>query len=226
MRIKLFLIPVLAILFLFFARNAHQVWQQRQAIQPAPPPSISSTGSAGAATAMRKKPNAVSPLDRTAIELNLFSADRAEYVPPPPKAIEEVKKELKLPGRKITLFGVVMMQNYRKALIRDPYTKPGQPPHRWVKAGDAIGDYTVRVIQNQGIIVASAGERYKVPLYEIGKKRSGPVAGKSNTPTVVRSSVEVGKKTMTRDKKKTKTELSPEEEYVKTPFGMIKRRKK
>lgn len=225
MRIKLFLIPVLAILCLFFARNAHQVWQQRQAVRPAPPPSIVSPPSAGAVNALRKRPKTTPPFEKTAIELNLFSPERAEYVPPPPAPVEEVKEAIKLPGRKITLFGVVMMENYRKALIQDPYRTAGQPPHRWVKAGDTIGDYTVRAIENQGIIVASAGERYNVPLYDAEKRRGGHAVEKSKKPTVVRSSVAVEKKTI-REKKNPNGEIAPDEEYVETPFGMIKRKKK
>lgn len=224
MRIKVFLIPVLAILCLFFTRNAYQIMQQRQAVRPAPPPSIAAPTNAGAANASRKRPKAVPPIAKTAIELNLFSPERIEYVPPPPKPVEEVKKELKLPGRKIALFGVVMMENYQKALIQDPYRQSGQPLHRWVKTGDTIGDYTVRTIENQGIIVASAGERYTVPLYDAEKRRDLHAVQKSNQPTVVRSSVATDK--TTREKKKPSTELAPDEEYVKTPFGMIKRKKK
>ncbi|MFH0731104.1 MAG: hypothetical protein V2B19_32770 [Pseudomonadota bacterium] len=250
MRIKLLLInSALSLLLFFIVYQTYQLWQKSKEARSSPPLSISLPKNTGVKAAVAEKTPKPQPVERTAIEMNLFSPERTEYIPPPPEKKEEIKTTA-LPGKKISLFGIVMTDHYQKALITDPYSEAGKSPYRWVKAGDTIGDYQVRAIQDQGITVANAGSVYQVLLYdgESGKQRSvGETnAPQQNVPTVIQSSADNDKtnpaniaptvikspagadngKQPEDIKDKPKTDQTHDSDYIKTPFGTMKPRKK
>lgn len=53
------------------------------------------------------------------LEKNIFSPNRKEYLPPPEPSGEDKPEveELKIPGKKVVLYGIVLMEGYRKALV-------------------------------------------------------------------------------------------------------------
>ncbi|MDY6972849.1 MAG: hypothetical protein SV775_11020 [Thermodesulfobacteriota bacterium] len=158
------------------------------------------------------------------VDSNLFSPDRVEFIPEVSEPEPEIK-ELKIPGKKFFLYGVIIMDSYKKALINNPFRKPDERPNKWVKVGDTIGDLEVAGIDKDRVILSEGAEKYEVLLYSKDKpKRQATVTKKQAKPTVVSA----GPKKNPPLPKALQDKNLPEAEYeiVKTPFGNIKRRKK
>ena len=106
---------------------------------------------------------------------NLFSPDRAEFVEEVQLEAELVKGDIRISGRKVVLYGVIMTDDYRAALISDP--KPKSPKRRsmWVKEGEIIGDsvegVVVSSIQKESITLRDGEKMYEVLLYDKEKPR-------------------------------------------------------
>ena len=159
-------------------------------------------------------------------EQSLFSTDRAEFIPEVSESEQEVAPE-KIPGRKIILYGVVMMKDYATALVSNPEIKPGDKPELWVKTGDHLGTFKVASIQKESILLTDGTKQYKIPLYDqSGPKQRSKVA-KTETPTVVTTPSKPKKNKSQKPEKPKHKELSDDQyEFVSTPFGKVRRRKK
>ena len=177
---------------------------------------------------------------------NLFSPDRAEFVKEEEVQVEAepVKGDIRISGRKVVLYGVIMTDDYRAALISDP--KPKSPKRRsmWVKQGDIIGDsaegVVVSSIQKESITLRDGEKMYEVLLYDKKKSREKVAAQKQTKPTVVTTKqtavarppapgAKPGSKNAVPPKITTKKgSPSGDDEYniINTPFGKIKRKKK
>ncbi|MEA3486624.1 MAG: hypothetical protein U9R20_03115 [Thermodesulfobacteriota bacterium] len=176
---------------------------------------------------------------------NLFSPDRAEFMEeektePEP---EPAKEDIRVSGRKIVLYGVIMMDDYRAALISDPKPKSSKRRSMWVKEGDIIGDSTEGVvissIQKERITLRDGEKMYEVLLYDKDKPRGKVAAQKQTKPTVVTTKptavarppapgMKPGSKNTAPSKVTTKKSSPPgDDEYkmIDTPFGKIKVRK-
>ncbi|MCK4533897.1 MAG: hypothetical protein KAT81_00115 [Syntrophobacterales bacterium] len=174
---------------------------------------------------------------------NLFSPDRAELVEEEGVQAEAVKGDIRISGRKIVLYGVIMMEDYRTALISDPKPKSSKRRSMWVKEGDIIGDSTegvvVSSIQKESITLLDGGKMYEVLLYDKDKLREKVAAQKQTKPTVVTTKptavarppapgMKPGSKNAAPSKVTTKKSSPPgDDEYkmIDTPFGKIKVRK-
>ena len=182
---------------------------------------------------------------------NLFSPDRAEFVEEVQAEAELVKDDIRISGRKIVLYGVIMMDDYSTALISDPKPKSSKRRSMWVKEWDIIGDsaegVVVSSIQKESITLRDGEKMYEVLLYDKDKPREKVAARKQTKPTVVTTKqtavttkqttaarppaprVKPGSKNAVPPKVTTKKGSSPgdgEYELIDTPFGKIKRRKK
>lgn len=159
----------------------------------------------------------------TVIQRDLFSPDRTEFVPDTSESEVEAEPQ-KMPGKKILLYGVVMMDDDVTALVSNPERKSGEKLTRWVRTGDKLGDVTVVSIQKDSILLSAGAKKYKISLYDHAKPRARRAAPKKRKPTVITT------KTKTESKKpeKPKNEKISDEQYeiISTPFGKIKRRKK
>ena len=158
---------------------------------------------------------------------NLFSLDRTKYQP------VEIKEETlstetpKVDGRKITLFGVILLDGYRSALVSNPEVKSGEASTRWVKPGDRIAQLNVEQISKDSIVLSGEGKKYRVDLYDQKNKQRSGVAAVSPAaePTVVMT--QPAPKAPPKTVEPQKETQPPDEtfEMIKTPFGMIKRKK-
>jgi len=184
---------------------------------------------------------------------NLFSQDRAEFVEEEEAEAEPepVKADIRISGRKIVLYGVIMMDDYSTALISDPKPKSSKRRSMWVKEGDIIGDsaegVVVSSIQKESITLRDDEKMYEVLLYDKDKPREKVAAQKQTKPTVVTTKpttvttkqpavarppapgAKPGSKNAAPSKVTTKKSSPPDDgeyEIIDTPFGKIKRRKK
>jgi len=160
---------------------------------------------------------------KSVVERCLFSPDRAEFIPEVLELEPEVPPE-KIPGRKIILYGVVMMKDYATALVSNPEIKPGDKPELWVKSGDHLGNFKVASIQKESILLIDGTKKYRIPLYDQSRPKQRSMAPKTANPTVVT----IQSKQNNEKPQKTKPEELSDDQYeiVSTPFGKIKRRKK
>jgi len=156
------------------------------------------------------------------VERTLFSPERAlpDLQEEEPE-VEEIK-DLKVSGKKFFLYGVIIMDDYKAALITNPEIKPGKKRQKWVMVGDAVGDFMVAGINKDMIILAEGIKEHKIFLYDKDKPKAGVPVSKKAKPTVVSTAP---KKSTPQPKVSEKKEL-PEGEYktVSTPFGNIRRK--
>lgn len=106
---------------------------------------------------------------------NLLSPDRAEYVPPAPEPEpEKAPKEIAvadaepavISGRRISLRGVVLAGNFKKALIDNPAPQQGDSGRIWVSEGEALDGVTVQSVERENVLLEHQGKIYRVSLYE------------------------------------------------------------
>ena len=250
----------------FFAVKTHEVWKHRDmpAETAAPPANEEKAGERR--FAKRNLPSESSY--KTLVDKNLFADDRSEYLPPEPEpepepepvaAVEEEKGPDSEPqpeikpfegfGKKVTLYGVVLFSDYKKALISNPDRGRDAPKDVWVAKGDVVmemkqRDQTtiVRVedILEDRILVEDGTSRYELMLYDKDNPKKRPVIPKNTEPKVVspkkgpkkatagKAARPKRKKTPRRAAKAVDEKNSGDSKYevINTPFGEIKRRKK
>ena len=120
---------------------------------------------------------------RVIVDKNLFSPDREEFIP---EKTETEVKQVKISGRKITLYGVIIMDNYKKALIDNPAREMDDPLHKWVKEGDMVGDFIVATINNESILLKEGIKKYEILLYDEKKRRPQTISvNRSTAPKIV-----------------------------------------
>ncbi len=117
---------------------------------------------------------------------------------------------------------MIIMDDYKAALITNPEVKPGKKNQKWVMVGDSVGDFRVAGINKDRIILAQGAREHEILLYDKDKPKRGAPVRKKARPTVVSTGP---KKSALRPKVSKKKEL-PQGEYktVSTPFGKIKRK--
>ena len=184
---------------------------------------------------------------------DLFNSDRAEPVEEEAEKKDEnveeaavVEKDVRVSGKKIILYGVVMKADYRTALISDPQPKPQTRPFLWVKEGESIGetDIVVSAIKKESIVLKNKGDLIEISLYD--QKKSTARAGtpkqqqQEDKPVVVTTqSTTTGGDIKESGPTPPKPEAAPVEKpnrtvvtspegekyrIIKTPFGNIKRK--
>lgn len=159
----------------------------------------------------------------TVVVKNLFAPDRKEFVPEesepepepvveaPPESAKEKEPEVKL-NRDIILYGVVIMNDYKTALVSDPGPPPEKntntksksktkiksrikkkkakkPPGKKkstgtliVKENDPVGGFTVKEILKDRIVLVASNELYEVLLYDEEKPDREIITPKRSTP--------------------------------------------
>ncbi|RZB38048.1 MAG: hypothetical protein SRB2_00394 [Desulfobacteraceae bacterium Eth-SRB2] len=163
---------------------------------------------------------------KSVVERCLFSPDRAEFIPEVLESEPEVAPE-KIPGRKIILYGVVMMKDYATALVSNPEIKPGDKPELWIRSGDRLGIFKVASIQKESILLTDGTKEYKILLYDQSIPKQRSIVVKTAKPVVVTTPSKPKKNDSQKPKKPKHEELSDDQyEIISTPFGKIKRRKK
>ncbi|MBN2438464.1 MAG: hypothetical protein JXL20_07660 [Deltaproteobacteria bacterium] len=170
------------------------------------------------------------------VDKNLFSSNRTESIPEKDKT-----GPLNISEKMVFLYGVVIAGGRKQALISNPETKPEagkyKPKDKWVKVGDAVGNFSVADIRKDRIILADGANQHEILLYDEKKPaRKTTVAQPSAAPTVVAAGPAAAAPVTAAAPQKPGTappaaavaagKSAPEGEYkiVNTPFGQIKRR--
>lgn len=194
---------------------------------------------------------------------DLFTPERMEFVkaekaapavnqksePKPEPEPEPVQEYIRIAGKKIFLYGVVITEDYKIALVTNPKPKKPKRPSIWVTEGDILGDkeqVLVSKIQKEEIIFQKGKKAYQISLYDKNKSRGRVAAQTQTRPKVVTtnrtpaakssaaasksknkatiSSIESKNKTAVSSKKAKKNNKSKtgDSNTVNTPFGNIK----
>jgi len=179
---------------------------------------------------------------------NLYNEHRKENIPPPviikeavPLPIVPVEKPDPIPEqidilekKDLTLYGVMIMKDYRVAFVND-VSGENEGKQIRVKQKDIIGDYTIERILPRTIIVSYQNKRYKVPLFEKKEENENP-AGKMpvskawapvtmKTPLIFSTKEDVNTTKALESKEKSADEES-EWIILDTPFGEKRIRRK
>ncbi|MCK5783904.1 MAG: hypothetical protein KAH06_05620 [Desulfobacterales bacterium] len=173
------------------------------------------------------------------VEKNLFSPDRVPASPEIEADEPEIREEVRISGKKVVLYGVIMIDNYKKALTNNPADRTSDL--RWVREGEQIGNLKVRQILEDNILLADEEGSYRVLLYDPEKvskmsaksvrqndKNTQPqviMAGKKN---IIAKNIIAKKKINKQDNHAKKVTTSTDDEYeiIDTPFGEIKRKRR
>jgi hypothetical protein len=205
---------ILALFVAFFFVKAYEVWFEENKGMEVPEM---------VQTPTPRVPNALVALDRIKIpdeseygvlmSQNLFSPERTEILPEeanPAEGKETIsaaqQKNLEQFLKKITLYGMVITESSAEALISDvvvePAVKKGRSLRRnriklkktkWVKVGDALGEFQIADINPEGILLKAGAVTFDLRLYDAErikkrvpvKPREGPTVVGTEGPTVV-----------------------------------------
>lgn len=170
----------------FFAVKTHDVWfkQQKQYSEPA----VSATRQETQQERQFTMPNLPPESSyRSIVDKNLFSEDRAEYLPPTPDPELELSMENETEvkpfegfGKNVILYGVFIWEDNKKALITNPDPKQGGPKDIWVERGDVLLEVrkhnkvaTLKVddILTDRILVKDETDKYEILLYDKNNPR-------------------------------------------------------
>ena len=148
-----------------------------------------------------------------------------EPEPEPEAEAEPVASDVKISGKTITLYGVVIMNDYNKALISNPVRKNDEPQDKWISVGDTVGNLTVVAIEKESVSFQDGSKKYDVLLYDDKKRIGTGQQTKPAAPQVI--STESQKKTAGAEKRESKKDSKKEKtdegfKIMKTPFGNMK----
>lgn len=232
---------ILALCVLFAGSSAYRAWTQEERVEamepsaelPVPAPEKMRTNERGS---LRESAYSV------IAERTLFTPDRVEFLPESSEPTEQAELPI-ISGRRMSLYGVIIMGNDRKALIDNPRREPDEPERKWVRVGEMLGNWTVSAIEPESILLREGAKNYKIPLYtrESGKSSQSPDKGRStSSPTVVNTETQkpssapkvISSGTRAAEKGETPgagtrkgDEATGEMETIVTPFGTITRKK-
>ena len=120
------------------------------------------------AKTIEKKLTAASDYDGI-VEKNLFSPDRAAHITQ--QNSQPAAEDLRISGGKVMLFGIVMMDGYKSALINNPSKEKNAKDYKWVKEGDHISNLKVVQIQKDQIMLSDGATEYKISLFDPDKEK-------------------------------------------------------
>ena len=180
---------------------------------------------------------------QSVVDHNLFSPNRTA---PSSEAVktEPVEEEVRMPGEKVTLYGVVLFDNYKAALVNNSGDQAKGIQNRWVKEGDSIGNLKVREILQDQMVLSDSEKSYRVLLYDPEKVRKTSASSKSSPPSqpkvvsvgdtpqpVSREANENGNMEPPKPRKPKpieKVTISKDGQYelIDTPLGQIQRKRK
>jgi hypothetical protein len=184
---------VLAALVVYFGVSAYKIWEENG--DGTPIPAVRDGSTAGPVTE-KKFASRLMPQE-TAYDVvaadNLFSPDREEILPeaPEPEAPETPQaSEVRISGAAISLYGVVIRDDDKKALISNPERVARGREQMWVGIGDRLSNLTVDEIRNESILLVEGKKKYEVLLYDKSKEKPRatppPAASRSaDAPTLI-----------------------------------------
>lgn len=174
---------VLIVLLGIIGIGNYRVWTQRDSpalmTPPTGAPPVSETDTSSRKISMPES------VFESLVKKDLFSPERKEFMQdkpaPRPSGIQRESLE-----KALALYGTVLLEEYKAALIRELKKKSDGPTERWVRMGDTVGDVRIVDIKKERIVIARGEERCEVYLYDKNKPQK-PVTAKSgeSKPLVV-----------------------------------------
>jgi hypothetical protein len=249
---KLWFINIILVLgIIFFAVKTFDIWSTQQTQFPEPISSARQEIQPEKQLAKRNLPPESSY--RAIADKNLFSADRKEYLPPTPDSELEpnLDNETEIKpfdgfGKNVTLYGVMIWNDTKKALITNPDRKSGDPQDIWIQKGDTLLEINrrdkvaalkVHEILNDRVLVKDGSSKYEILLYDKEKTKQREMITMDQTPEVIAPRDTPRPAARTRIDRSQKRESiedmasesneevqEPQFEIINTPFGEIKRR--
>jgi hypothetical protein len=247
---------VLVVGVIFFAVKTFDVWFKQQKQYPEPIPHTRQEIQQEKQFTKRNVPPESSY--RVIADKNLFSEDRKEYLPPTldPELDSALEHETEIKpfdgfGKNVTLYGVMIWDDIKKALITNPDRKTGEPQDIWVQKGDTLLEIkrqnrvaTLKVdeILNDRILVRDESSKYEILLHDKEKTRKREMIKMDEAPEVIVPGDTPRAASRTRQAQPQKREIppnvpdntapesqneeapEPQFEIINTPFGEIKRR--
>ena len=182
-RIWLINIFLIALLVVCAFRIMHLWETEPQAMVDIPSPKKES----GAASSIKEKR---SLLEERAYELlvrqNLFSPERQAYDPETDEEQSEPEPEgPKISGKKVMLYGVIITDGRKTALINNPGGKLGDGKFQWVEEGQMMSNLEVMEIHPEEILLNDGSQQYQILLSEKKSRKSRGQADKGSGPVVV-----------------------------------------
>lgn len=110
---------------------------------------------------------------------------------------EKLLKLLKATSKRISLYGVLLTDKEKKALIASPAMPvlgkkrhPKRPPKggqkiKWVEVGDPVNRFTVKDINPAGVVLGAEGLAFDIVLYDDGKPKQRATEKKRTGPTII-----------------------------------------
>ena len=159
---------------------------------------------------------------------NLFSVERSELKPqeqkkkpgPKSKADERLVKLLELAYKQTNLYGVIMVDNYKEALINEVPAGGrkgvGERGVKRVKEGDTVGRFKVKEIDKTSVLLTAGGHEWRISLFDKDKPKkrvpiksaTGPVvAGAPSKGRSVPESPVIGEKKIVPEREVVKREI-------------------
>ncbi len=240
---------VLAGMLVLFWANIWRVWRSDQGILPEAA-SIEETKQVKKYSFPENRLLSESEYDLV-VENNPFSPDRSSGIKEASSA-EVMDQEVKVSGKTIALYGVIILGQNKTALINNPDPNSNDKDYLWVKEGDQVGELTVAGIKDDHILMSGKGLNYSVRLYDPDKvkkdKKKEGQAQQTATPAVIHAGQTAassesgagaaGSPAVVAPEKKpapggsqpgrSGAVKSEDQEYeiIETPFGEIKRKKR
>jgi hypothetical protein len=215
MNLRIWLINLLfAGLALVVGLKAYDVWQSPNTIEV---PTIKAD-SPQKEKVQAKKRRRMPPAKQydVIVDNNLFSETRIEKIPEPPSSALP-SKEVKTDGKELkhlVVYGIILTDSYRAALIsRSPGTKGGRP-NIWVQEGDMIEDLRVEKIYNDEVLFSFKGASHVLSVYDRAEVKRRSLVAKAQGPTVISTTAK--KATPRRSVKKKPKRTTPAKGNVQT----------
>lgn len=179
-----FIILVLATADLFLGMKAVQVWSD---VERTPPDVEGKTAPVSVEKGRAQRTIPPETDYEVVVESNLFQPNRSEPVgekapdDPGKKAStpdDRVVKLLQETIKRISVYGIMMVNEEKRALIKRPATpllgkpgnrRPGPRPGeetQWVRVGDTVDRFTVNEILPTGVVLGAEGLVFNVVLYD------------------------------------------------------------
>lgn len=179
------------------------------------------------------------------VDNNLFAPNRMANIQAPDESLMETDETVRIDGEKVMLYGVIILDDYKKALINNPVRNKGKNKNKkdnlWIIEGDQVGDLKVMRIGKDQILLSDGFKNYNISLYDPKKrKKLKSKPHKTKAPQVISAGGNAGSsgkksKPAYRKAKSSKADLPKKHkkvsesddgkfEIIDTPFGKIKRR--
>lgn len=229
MKVKLIWVNLLLCLFIFFeSYMIFQVWATPDEWEM-PSGTALNSGSRKSLLTLVKKGEAQGCFTDV-VKNNVFSVHRKEFIPAvksdTPTDKDSAKQQRNsepdpLVSNRIDLFGVIMVGDYSKALVKDASDR--EEPVKWVRQGDAVDKFVVKRIQKDRIVVSGSGKLHTVLLYDKKKHRKRLSGSPASLPARVANK---GTKPPAAPVKKPPPTVNDNDKYeiIDTPFGKFKRK--